>query len=159
MKERNVFLFLVAIIILTSIILFTNIGYANENLISSNTNYSSKDFNVEFNKNSNNISNNINIISSKKVSLNTIVLNNLEETQVFTIPVINNSNNLSAKISTNIFNSNPEYFEVNCQTSKSILKENSDDVIIEVTVQLIKMPLYSNESTEITIEIIAEPIY
>ena len=159
MKERNLFLFLVAIIILTSIILFTNIGYANENLISSNTNYSSKDFNVEFNKNSNNISNNINIISSKKVSLNTIVLNNLEETQVFTIPVINNSNNLSAKISTNIFNSNPEYFEVNCQTSKSILKENSDDVIIEVTVQLIKMPLYSNESTEITIEIIAEPIY
>ena len=95
MKERNLFLFLVAIIILTSIILFTNIGYANENLISSNTNYSSKDFNVEFNKNSNNISNNINIISSKKVSLNTIVLNNLEETQVFTIPVINNSNNLS----------------------------------------------------------------
>ena len=159
MKERNLFLFLVAIIILTSIILFTNIGYANENLISSNTNYSSNDFNVEFNKNSNNISNNINIISSKKVSLNTIVLNNLEETQVFTIPVINNSNNLSAKISTNIFNSNPEYFEVNCQTSKSILKENSDDVIIEVTVQLIKMPLYSNESTEITIEIIAEPIY
>ena len=159
MKERNLFLFLVAIIILTSIILFTNIGYANENLISSNTNYLSKDFNVEFNKNSNNISNNINIISSKKVSLNTIVLNNLEETQVFTIPVINNSNNLSAQISTNIFNSNPEYFEVNCQTSKSILKENSDEVIIEVTVQLIKMPLYSNESTEITIEIIAEPIY
>ena len=88
-----------------------------------------------------------------------IVLTNLEEVQKFTIPVINNSINTSAKISTNVFNSNSEYFKVTCQTSKSILKEKSDEAIIVVSVQLIKLPLHSNETTEIVIDIDAEPIY
>ena len=160
MKEKNLFSFLVATIILTTIILFSNIGYATENISNFNNADSilSNDFVVEFDKNSNCISDNVDILSSKKVSLSNIVLNDLGEVEKYKIPVINNSINSSAKISTNIFNSNSEYFKVTCQTSKSILKEKSDEAIIEVSVELIKLPVYSDETTEITIDIIAEQV-
>ena len=161
MKEKNLFLFLVATILFYAIMLFTNIGYATENITNFNNNYDTfyNNFNVEFNKDSNYLSDNVNILSSKKVALSNIVLTNLGEVQKFTIPIINNSINTSAKISSNVFNSNSEYFNVTCQVSKSVLKEKSDEAIIEVSVQLIQIPLSFPETTEIIIDIEAEPIY
>ena len=157
MKERNVFLFLVAFIILASLFLFSNIGYANVDL-ANYSNYSHQESYISFNKNSKNI-NNVNIISSQKASLNNITLSELGEFQKFTIPIINTSKDVAAKLHTSISNSNTEYFKVTCTSSTSILKAKSDEAIIEVSVQLIKTPIHSDETTEITIDITAEPIY
>lgn len=160
MKEKNLFLSLIAMILLSLAILYTNIGYANENMINHKTNCNnlSENFSVEFNKNSNYSNDNINIINSQKALLKNISLTYVGETKKITVPVINNSNGLSAKLQINTSNSNPEYFKVTSKTVKSILNKKSDETLIEITVQLIKEPLDSNESTEITIDVIAEPI-
>lgn len=158
MKERNVFLFLVAIIILTCLFLFSNIGYANVNLDEYTNNHSHQESSISFSKNSKYIKN-VNIVSPQKASLNNITLSGLGEIQKFTIPVINTSKYAAAKLETSVFNSNTEYFKVTCQSSKTILEKKSDEAIIEVSVQLIKTPIHSDETAEITINITSESIY
>lgn len=158
MKERNVFLFLVATIVLTSLFLFSNIGYANVDLAEYNNSCSSQESSITFSKNSKYIRN-VNIISPQKASLNNITLSELGEIQKFTIPVINTNKNAAAKLQTSIFNSNTEYFKVTCNSSKSVLNEQSDEAIIEISVQLIKTPIHSAETAEITINITSEHIY
>lgn len=159
MKEKNIFLFLIATIFILTAMLFTNIGYANENISNYNINNLSKEFNVKFNKNSKYISNNINIIDDQTATLSNIVLTEVGEKKSFTIPVINTSNDTSTRLNTTIFNSNTEYFKVTCTTSKSILNAKSDEAIITIDVELIKTPIYSSETTEIEININANPIY
>lgn len=159
MKEKSIFLFLVATMFLLSTILFTNIGYAKENTVHYKVNNLYQEFNVEFNQKSKNIDNNINIINSHQATLSNIILTKVGERQTFKLPVINTSRNASAKLEVTVLNSNTEFFKVTCQTSKSILKEKSDEVILEINVELIKTPIHSSESTEISIDITAEPIY
>lgn len=161
MKEKNLFLSLIAIIILFLTILYTNIGYATEKLINHRTNYNnlSQNFSVEFNQNSKYLNNNISIINSQKALLKNISLTHVGETKKVTVPVISNINDLSVKLEVTTSNSNPEYFAVTSKAEKSILTQKSNETLIEVTVQLIKEPLYFNESTEITIDVITEPIY
>lgn len=159
MKEKNVFLSLVIITVLFTVVLFTGLGYANENGINSKVNnFSDSEFNVEFNKNSNLLNNTITIIDSRTVALNDITLSKVGEIQKFLIPVINNST-ISAKLSANIENTNPEFFEVTCNISKSTLKPQSDEAVIEVIVELKKSPLYSTENSNIAINITADPIF
>ena len=158
MKERNVFLFLVVIIILTSLFLYYNIGYASVNLDEYTNNYSHQDFFISFDQNSKYIKN-VNIITPQKATLNNINLSEFGEFQKFTIPVINTSKNTAARLETSILNSNTEYFNVTCQSSKTILEKNSDKAIIEVSVKLIKIPISSDETAQITININSESIY
>lgn len=159
MKEKNIFLLLVAITLLLSPILFTNMGYAKENITIYSSNNLSQDINVKFNKNSKYLSNNIDIIDSQTASLKPITFTKIGETQKFQIPIINTNSDTSLKIQVSAFNSNPDYFNVTYHTSKSVLNKKLDEAIIEITVELIKTPLYSNETTEITIKIFSESIY
>ena len=158
MKEKNIFLLLVAITFLLLSILFTNIGFAKETIITSNPTYLSNEFNVEFNQNSKYLNNNITIINPQTASFKNIDLSKVGEVYTFTIPVINNSPELSASLSTNIYNSNPEFFKVTCDFSKNILNPKSDEAFMEINIELIKQPINSNETTNITFDIVAEPI-
>lgn len=155
MKERNLFLSLIAIIFIMLSILYTNIGYADESLITNNkyTNLP-KTFSVEFKQFSNE---NIEIINSKEILLKNISLSYVGETKEIIVPIINNSCDLDAQIHLNVSNSNTEYFKVTVNTEKQVLNKNSDETFLEISVQLIKKPISSIESTEIAIDIIAEP--
>lgn len=161
MKEKKLFLSLIFIIILMVTILFTNIGYASEKIINDNIKnvFLIKDLNVGFNKKSRYRSHTVNIIDSKTVLLNDITLNNVGESQTFFIPIINNSEDMFAKIHFNIFNSNTEYFKVSCNNSELVLSPDFDEAIIEVKVQLIKEPLTHDEFANIKIDIVVEQTY
>lgn len=161
MKEKNTFISLVVFIILLAAILLTDIGYANENILNYNinNNTTSSEFDVSFNTNSDYQNNNIKITSSKTATFENIILNKVGETEKFIIPITNNSNTLSANISSSVSNTNPEYFKVTCNMSKSILQPKSDEAFIEVSIELIKLPLNSIERTDLLINLLAEPIY
>lgn len=157
MQKSNVFLSITAIIILITLIIFTNIGYADVSLNDSSNN-SYQEYLVTFKQNAESM-NNITIINPQKVILNNLTFTELGEIQTFIIPVTNTNLDITTKLQTSIYNSNSEFFNVNCQLSKSILTPNSSEAIIEVKVQLIKSPINYEEMAEISIDIISEPIY
>lgn len=159
MKENKIIITLVIITFLLSLVLFVNIGYADESLINNNTSLENSNFDIVFNQNSNITSNEIIITGQRTATLNNISLNNLHETKKLLVPISNNSDNLSAKLSSKISNSNPEYFKVTSSLSNSIIKPNSKDVILELTIELIKTPITKTETTNIELEIISDPIY
>lgn len=159
MKENKIIITLVIITFLLSLVLFVNIGYADESLINNNTSLENSNFDIVFNQNSNITSNEIIITGQRTATLNNISLNNLHETKKLLVPISNNNDNLSAKLSSKISNSNPEYFKVTSSLSNSIIKPNSKDVILELTIELIKTPITKTETTNIELEIISDPIY
>ena len=161
MKEQNVFLSLVLFIILLVAMLLSDIGYANENIQNYNiyNNIPSSEFDVSFNTNSKDIDNNIEITTPQTASIKNIVLTEVGESKKILIPIINNSDSLSAKVSFNISNTNKEYFKVSYDISKDILKPNLDEALVEITIQLIKMPTNSIQKTNFSIDINANPIY
>ena len=159
MKEKNLFLSLIAIIFLMSALLYANIGYADENIVTKNMGYNNltKNFSVEFKQDSNNFNKDIEIINSQKIILKKISLTDVGEEKKIVVPIVNYSQDLDAKIQINTSNSNPEYFKITAYPEKLVLNKNLDESLVEITVELIKKPLYSDESAEITIDIIAEP--
>ena len=159
MKENKIIITLVIITFLLSLVLFVNIGYADDSLINNNTSLENSNFDIVFNQNSNITSNEIIITGQRTATLNNISLNNLHETKKLLVPISNNNDNLSAKLSSKISNSNPEYFKVTSSLSNSIIKPNSKDVILELTIELIKTPITKTETTNIELEIISDPIY
>lgn len=160
MKEKNIILSLVGVIILLVVICRANMGFADENtaIFNGNNVFSSSEFDISFVKDSKYLDENVIITGPRTVSLEQVVLNEVGECKTFSIPLANNSNNISAKIDSKVFNTNTEYFDVTCDISKSVLKPKSDEAIVKITVQLKKMPLHSAENTEFEIEIIAEAI-
>ena len=163
MKEKNLFLSLVVVITVMITILFTNIGYANENFNSYSNSYSNSYFidelNVEFNQESKYLDDKVTIIDKNTAVLDDIVLNQVGEYQIISIPIINKNMEWFAKVQVDVFNSNTEYFKVSYNISKLKLAPNFDEAILEIQVELIKEPLDFNEITNIKIDIISELIY
>lgn len=159
MKEKNLFLFLVVVITVMITILFTNIGYANENFNSYSNSYFIDELNVEFNQESKYLDDKVTIIDKNAAVLDDIVLNQVGEYQKFLIPIINKNAECFVKVRVDVFNSNTEYFKITYNISKLKLAPNFDEAILEIQVELIKEPLYSNEIANIKIDIISELIY
>ena len=159
MKEKNLFLSLVVVITVMITILFTNIGYANENFNSYSNSYFIDELNVEFNQESKYLDDKVSIIDKNTAVLDDIVLNQVGEYQKFSIPIINKNAEYFAKVRVDVFNSNIEYFKVSYNISKLKLAPNFDEAILEIQVELIKEPLDSNEIANIKIDIISELIY
>lgn len=160
MREEKIILSLVGIIVLLAAVFVANIGYANDGINSEwNNKISSSEFDIVFNTDSNYLNEDIKITGPRTVSLNHIDLKKIGESKTFLIPIVNNGREVSAKVVANVFNTNTEYFNVTCDISKSILTPKADEAIIKLTVGLKKMPLYSEENTEIKVEVVAEPIY
>lgn len=158
MKEKKIFLSLFLIIIFLSLMFFTNIGHAT-NLISASTN--------QYTQNSSNsdITFDTNSFYFKKLSLNNdttisfgnIDLKNVNEEQKIQIPIKNNNSLNSYKVSLDVKNSNPEYFEIT--TSNPTTLEPNQASIIELTIKLKKEPINKAETTKINIDILSETIY
>ena len=159
MKEKNLFLSLVVVITLMIIILFTNIGYASEDFNNYGNIYFAEELNVELNQESKYLDDNVTIIDKNTVLLEDIVLNQVGEYQIISIPIINKNMEWFAKVQVDVFNSNTEYFKITYNISKLKLAPNFDEAILEVQVELIKEPLGFNEITNIKIDIISELIY
>ena len=71
--------------------------------------------------------------------------------------VYNNSDQYNADLDIELTNSNPDYFRVTKQIEKKTLKEK-EKTTVTFMVELIKVPIYSEETTTVTGKIIAKPI-
>ena len=160
MREEKIIISLVTLAFILSLILFTNIGYAQELIYTQDASTSITDstFNVSFNPNSTIKSPEINIIDSKTATLNSITLDKDNKTKVLLIP-ISNTSNVAANVHTSITNTNSEYFKVTSYISQSTIQPNSDDAIVELKIELLKQPIIQDVTSNITIEIHADPIY
>ena len=160
MREEKIIISLVTLAFILSLILFTNIGYAQELIYTqdASTFITDSTFNVSFNPNSTIKSPEINIIDSKTATLNSITLDKDNKTKVLLIP-ISNTSNIAANVHTSITNTNSEYFKVASYISQSTIQPNSDDAIVELKIELLKQPIIQDVTSNITIEIHADPIY
>ncbi len=158
MKEKNVFLSLIMIILVLSLAVFSNVGYAIDTKLFTNTTSSHQEFDVAFNMNSKYSNKLVNIISPTTVSLKEINLDTLGQTQDYMIPISNNSENLFAELLIDIENSNPDYFEITSYISNKNLEPKSES-FVKITVKLIKLPEQGVQTSNFLIKLTANPIY
>lgn len=71
--------------------------------------------------------------------------------------VYNNLDQYNADLDIELTNSNPDYFRVTKQIEKKTLNEK-EKTTVTFTVELIKAPIHSEETTSVTGKIIAKPI-
>lgn len=100
----------------------------------------------------------VNIKGDMEATLDISGLNNVgdEVTTMFTI--VNMSNDIYADIYASVTNTNTEYFNVTAILSESELEPKIGKTILKVKTELIKLPMYKEE-TDISINICAKPNY
>ena len=99
------------------------------------------------------------IKSLKKKGYRLFLLTNITEdvTVTATYTILNNSEDLSAKLSATTTNDNETYFTVTQKIADPTTITAGNTTTIEVTVELIKTPVTADETATIGVEITAEP--
>jgi len=120
------------------------------------------DFDIEFTGNTSYTGEGKCAVSLTGATTATINISELEHvgdsvTAIFTIA--NKSNDLFAEIDVKVTNTNTEYFNVTSRLSDTILNARTGITTLEITVELIKLPICNNESANIGASILAKPIY
>lgn len=168
MRQEKIILSLVILIALLSMMLLTGVGYAAETgktlKISDNPLLvaEQRDFKIAFSENPTYIGDGIAILERKGATTATMNITGLKAvgdsvTAIFTIE--NQSNNIDAEIKTKVINTNTEFFDVSTSLSEHIISHKDGKVIVEITVELIKVPIKNNETAHISMNIITKPIY
>ena len=167
MRQEKIILSLVVLVIILSIFLFTGIGYAVEtdNLLivnQSNSIINQTGFEIAFAKETRYIGNGtaeLRVIGPTTATINITNLKNIGDyvTAIFTIE--NTSGDISAELEAKVTNTNTEYFNVTSTLSDAVIESKTGKVTLEVTVELIKLPVEGEEKTDISASIIATPKY
>ena len=166
MRRRNIY---IVLFILISIIVL-GIGYAaigNINLIANGSLSAVADqsnFDVKFLSTEVNAptiqgspTNSVTVTSNTTASFNVLSLVEKDDSVTATLKVKNESNNVGARISLNLSNSNSEYFKVTEHVDDTELQVG-DITTVTVTVKMIKTAFENNQATNITATLIVSPI-
>jgi len=167
MRQEKVILSLVVVVIMLSIFLLTGVGYAVEtdNLLIVNENNAiieQSGFEIAFARETRYIGNGTAELRITGPTTATINITNLKHigdyvTAIFTIE--NTSSDIDADIDAKVTNTNPEYFNVTSTLSDKVIEAKTGKVTFEITVELIKLPIDGEETTDISASIIATPKY
>ena len=166
MRRRNIY---IVLFILISIIVL-GIGYAaigNINLIANGSLSAIADqsnFDVKFLSTGVNAptiqgspTNSVTVTSNTTASFNVLSLVEKDDSVTAILKVKNESNNVGARISLNLSNSNSEYFKVTEHVDDTELQVG-DITTVTVTVKMIKTAFENNQATNITATLIVSPI-
>lgn len=93
--------------------------------------------------------------SSATINVTGLTMQNNIETVTYVVQ--NTSTELSAKFDVEVVNSNNEYFKIDVDTSKTLLKKGEATNII-VKIELIKQPIKETEKTLLGIQLKASPV-
>ena len=166
MRQEKVFLLLVVVMVVLSMILITGIAYAVEtdNVLKISDKELTPEqlsLNVVLGENMTYIGDGEVVFDLKGPTTAGMNITGFEKkgdsvTVIFTIE--NNSRYIDAELFTRISNTNPEYFEVTSTVLNSKLKAQKGKTTLEIEVELIKTPVYSDVSSEFCINICANPI-
>ena len=167
MKKDRIILLLVIVVIVLSILFVTGVGYAveNDNILIINKQkhleLGQTDFNVVFSGEpiyKGNGCVKLEIIGSRTATIDVKELNKVGDsvTTIFTLE--NKSDYIYSDIYADITNTNTEYFKVTTSVSDKKISPKNGKTKIEINVQLIKLPIYKEETSNICINIFACPI-
>lgn len=165
MRHDKIILLLLVVAISLAILLATGVGYAVENdYIRDNTLLApgQTEFKVEFNEETAYTGDGVAILKitgPKTAIINITGLENVGDsvTSIFTIE--NKSIELYADIYAEVTNTNTEYFKITSTLSESSVKPKLGTTNLEITVELIKLPIKNEEKANICVNIFAEPRY
>ena len=168
MRQEKIILSLMVFLIILSIFLFTGIGYALEtdNLVisdSSNTlMQQSTGFNIAFSKETSfigtgNAKLEVTGLTTANINISDLKMVGDYVTAIFTIE--NSSRDIDAELEANVRNTNTEYFKVTSLLSDRTIEAKTGKVTLEITVELIKLPIEREEKTAISTSIVATPQY
>ena len=168
MRQEKIILSLVMLLALLSMMLITGVGYAAEtekNLkINDNTLLVSdqNDFKIAFSGNPTYKGDGtviLKITGPTTATMNITGLKAVGDSVTAIFAIENQSNNIDAEIKTKVSNSNTEFFDVSTSVSENIINNKDGKAIIEITVELIKLPIKNTETAQISTKLIAKPIY
>ena len=168
MRQERVILLLVIVAVALSIQLATGMGYAVETddilKISDNVLLipEQSDFKIAFAEEPTYTGNGVATLNLTGPTTATMDIAGLEDvgdsvTVIFTIT--NKSNYIYADIYAKVTNSNTEYFNVTSTISNSTMKPKTGKATLEVTVELIKIPIDNEQNAAICTNIFANPMY
>lgn len=166
MKQDRIILSLVIFVVALVILFATSVGNAVENdkiLIINDSKaleLCQTDFNVVFSGEptyKGNGSAELTITGPKTATINITELKKVGDlvTAIFTLE--NKSCSLYADINVEITNTNTEYFNVTSRLTEEKINPKNGKVKMEIDVQLIKLPIYNEEKSSISINVLAYP--
>lgn len=100
-------------------------------------------------------------VANNQVSADVAVSNltTIGDQVTFTIPVINESDGIKAKIVASVTNDNEEYFYVTATpTTETLLNANGDTTDVTVTVRVVKVPKVKDIEGTFKVTLRAEPV-
>ena len=100
-------------------------------------------------------------VANNQVSADVAVSNltTIGDQVTFTIPVINESDGIKAKIVASVTNDNEEYFYVTATpTTETLLNANGATTDVTVTVRVVKVPKVNDVEGTFTVTLRAEPV-
>lgn len=168
MRPKKIILLLEVVVVILTILLTTGVGYAIE---TDNTlNISEKevfvakqsDFKVRFTGEPRYTGKGVaklNLTGETTATMNISGLKSVGDSLTTIWEIENKSRDLYADINTSVRNTNTEYFNVTSKVSNSILNPKNGKTTIEITVELIKLPIEKDEKADICINITAKPRY
>ena len=162
MKEEKLILSLVILLIL----FVTGIGYGveDDSLLVENYNpimqVYHKDFDVVLVGESKYLGDGIaevEITGPRTANFNITELNKVGDCVTVILTLENRSNQFYADINAEVFNSNTEYFNVTSKVTEKKISPNNGKSNIEINVELIKLPIYEDEKSNISLNIYTNP--
>ena len=167
MRQDRIILLLVVAVVMLSALLVTGVGYALETdniIVSDNPQLTAEqsDFKIEFMGEptySGKGVTELKITGSTTAEINVTGLNNVGDFGKAIVTIGNKSSDLYAELNAKVTNTNTEYFKVSCDLSETYLEPRTGRTILKITVELIKLPIEKDETSHISIDVIANPIY
>lgn len=99
------------------------------------------------------------IANDTKATINVDALSAKGDKVTATYTILNDSEDLSASIAVpTITNSNDEYFSVTTDMDAATTVASKGETTVTVTVELIKTPIEENQTTDITVSLVASPV-
>lgn len=161
MKQQKIIFLLLAVTVVLTIILTSNVGYAT---VTGYHGYPPEqpNFRVIFTGKPSYTGDGtakIRLTSSTTATMNIEGLSTKGDYVTAKFTIKNTSDDIYAKLYKTVTNTNKEYFKVTTVVSDNILSPRRDNAILTITVQLIKTPIDKVQTTNISVRVTASPIY
>lgn len=168
MRREKTIILLVVLLVVLLIVLMTGIGYAAETSDALKINdkplllSEQSDFKIEFTGEPTYKGKGVaklKLTGPTSATMNITELNSVGDSVTVRFTIANKSSDLNADIYTKVTNTNTEYFKVTSTLSESTMKPKTGKTILEITVELIKLPIDREQKANIGINISANPRY
>ena len=163
MRQDKLVLSLVVITVVLAMLLTVGIGYAVEadNTLINDNPTTSESFDVAFLDNTQVTGDGettVKITGDREAAIAITGLNEVGDSATAILTIKNTSRDIAAELSATITNTNTEYFKATVNFSNDVIDAKNGKATVELTVELIKLPILNDVQATIETNIVATPI-